>query len=393
MSTSSFFRNPARVNPIHGVAPAYSKSKVVKLQEPAFIDVGGHGDCGFRAIAAALVDQLLTKNNFPVNARPRGIEDLFKRILARHFKLFPMKHASGLKTVTERVRDLVDSPARMVDSPAKMAEFIDKLAYTLRQIAVDEMVTYPENYRGAFVDDTEGTSPAEMRQPSTWIDETAIAALANALHIPVTVKIVEPNKEIPAMKYHGQAESQGVGEVVMQLQGQHYIPRVSQPERFQLVANQPVPPIEPNPEQGKPDPEMPAILARIEAEDNRLLAEFDYYKSLLSNMVQYGNLNKDQLISMYVKGLGSSDYLRGRIRQVGLEYGNEHFFAEITARAQNRPAIIGLSREANESQVMKELIHAIARAVSIGQLDSKLVLDMIENDSQENTRSSISAIK
>ncbi|MDX1836334.1 hypothetical protein DIZ81_02115 [Legionella taurinensis] len=391
MSTSSFFRDPARVKPNQGVAPTYSK--VVKRQEPAFVDVGGHGDCGFRAIAAALVDKLLTKNNFPMNARSRGIEDLFKRLLARHFKLFPMKHGSGLKTVTERVRDLVDSPARMVDSPVKMAEFIDKLAYTLRQIAVDEMVTYPENYRGAFVDNTEGTSPAEMRQQSTWIDETALAALANALHIPITVKMVEPNKEIPAMKYHGQAESQGVGEVVIQLQGQHYIPRVSQPERFQLVANQPVPPIEPNPEQSKPDPEMPAILARIEAEDKRLLAEFDYYKSLLANMVQYGNLNKDQLIAMYVKGLGSSDYLRGRIRQVGLEYGNEHFFAEITSRAQNKPAIIALNRESNESQVVNELIHAIARAVSIGQLDSKLVLDMIENDNQENTRSSISAIK
>lgn len=391
MSTSSFFRNPAKVKPVQGRTPAYSK--VVKLQEPAFVDVGGRGDCGFRAIAAALIDKLLTKNNYPIHSRPRAVEDLFKMLLARHFKLFPMKHASGLKTVTERVRDLVDSPARMVDSPAKMAEFIDKLAYTLRQIAVDEMVAHPEDYRGAFVDNAEGTTPAEMRQQSTWIDETAIAALANALHVPITVKIVEPNKEIPAMKYHGKEASQGVGEVVIQLQAQHYIPRVSQPERFQLVANQPVPSLEPNHEQSKPDPEMPAILARIEAEDKRLLAEFDYYKSLLTNMVQYGNLNREQLISMYVKGMGSSDYLRGRIRQVGLEYGNEHFFAEIIAKSQSKPAIITLGQGSHETLVIQELVHAIARAVSIGQLDAKLVLNMIENDNPDNTRSSVSAIK
>ena len=142
-----------------------------------FVDVGGNGDCGFRAIAAGLLDYFLM--------HPRMNGELLNKVLSSHFSYFPTHRTTmpGLVKASERMERLIKQ--------VRMTELLPAMAYTLRQLAVTELCENPALYRGAFIDRHETTTPEEMRKPTTWIDESSIAALARALAMPIEVQIVE----------------------------------------------------------------------------------------------------------------------------------------------------------------------------------------------------------
>ncbi|WP_064088252.1 OTU domain-containing protein [Legionella feeleii] len=286
-------------------------------------------------------------------------------------------------------------------SPLAIAECTRRLAYVLRQIAVDELCAHPEKYRGAFAsfedndqhanEDREAT-PERMRQETTWIDESAIAALANALKLPIEVHVVTKNKELP-MRLQYNASSDATPEVVMQLQNGHYIPRVSQPARFMNISEQqknmgPLQPVT----QSVQDPPLSEILAKIAAEDQRLLEEFENTVNQLTASVIAGEVTKEELLEIYVKGMAKSDYLQGRVKYVGLEHGNQRFFEAIeSAKPGAKIKAVRLGSDSHDKQVVNELVHAIARAISIGQLDPGVVFAKIEHD--EDFRMAMPALK
>ena len=327
-------------------------------KKPRFVNVGGAGDCGFRSIAAGMIDNVLVN--------PRANEGLAAALLAYHAKYFEQPNRERYKTASEHFAQLVQR--------AQSRKFLSELAYALRQIAVDELCEYPQYYRGAFVDVNEGTSPKEMRRQSTWIDESAIAALAKVMQIPIEVQAVFPQKELPkVLRYDEGIEKPRGSTVVIQLQDKHYIPRVNKTDYFSDLKPVQVTPRLSSANQN--DPDLSEILAKIEAEDKHLLCEFEEHSNRLKWMVEDGVMTKDRLLNIYIKGISSSDYLEGRAR-AGLKEGNQDFFAAIErARGVVRP--VELSVESNEKQVTNELVHAIARAISIGQLDSDKVYEEV----------------
>lgn len=363
-----------------------AKPIVQTSSEPAFVNVGGTGDCGFRSIAACLIDDYLFKRNV-------DNQQILERLLARYFEYFPHPQPFG-----RTARDRLESMTR---SPLAIAECTRRLAYVLRQIAVDELCAHPEKYRGAFAsfedndqhanEDREAT-PERMRQETTWIDESAIAALANALKLPIEVHVVTKNKELP-MRLQYNASSDNTAEVVMQLQNGHYIPRVSQPARFMNISEQqknmgPLQPVT----QTVQDPPLSEILAKIAAEDQRLLEEFENTVNQLTASVIAGEVTKEELLEIYVKGMAKSDYLQGRVKYVGLEHGNQRFFEAIeSAKPGAKIKAVRLGSDSHDKQVVNELVHAIARAISIGQLDAGVVFAKIEHD--EDFRMAMPALK
>ncbi|MDP1603482.1 MAG: hypothetical protein Q8M03_09485 [Legionella sp.] len=339
------------------IKPQASLSTSLK-KEPRFVNVGGNGDCGFLAIASGIID-----NAYKI--RPNQI--MLSKLLEQHNNYFPLPPFQGLVTSAERLK-------AMVGGSSTMAKLIRELGYTLRQMSVDELCANDVLYRGAFVANNEGTSPDKMRMQTTEIDESYIAALSEALKIPITVQVVEKSKEVPARFHYGQNYTAS-DEVVIQLQNKHYIPRLTNAALFESVSEQPVRALEPKASEQKADPELAEILKRIEAEDNRLLHVFDTNLRRLQNLVEDGEIDKDYLLTIYIKGMNNSDYLQGRIKHVGLEHGNQNFFNAIES-ARRPHAIVGLPKGSHDEQVTKELIHAIARAISIGQLDAEDVFDL-----------------
>ena len=361
MNNHWFFNNPSN----HSVAPLSLDKKTI------FVDVGGNGDCGFRAVAAGIID------NFLMHPRMMNAEFL-KKLLDLHFKLFPEQQTTmpGLVTYAERMQQLIKQ--------TRMGVLIQTLSYSLRQVAVHEMCTHPELYRGAFVQQNEQTTPEEMRKPTTWIDESSIAALAKALDMPIEVHVVEQVKTL-AMRLIYNETAKGAPPIVIQLQSGHYVPHVTMSERFTNMQSQPVRALQPVIDDTINDRSLSEIHAIIALEDERLLRAFENMCAKLSTMVAAGEIRKEHLLDVYVKGIANSDYLDGRGACVSKEQGNQHFFQTI-ARAKT-----GLSNAINpaddhDKAITKELVHALARAVSIGQMSEDHVFGHIEHLQETPTR-------
>lgn len=341
--------------------------------KPEFINVGGIGDCGFLTCASGVID-----NAFKI--RPN--QALLRKVLERHNKHYPLPFFQNMQTPSGYVKDLINS---IKNKPESMNKFMHEFADTIRQMTVDELCANPLSYPGAFVGKNEGTSPQEMRKQTTWIDESYIAAASHALQIPIKVKVVADGKEIPARLHYGQ-EYASHDKIVMQLQNNHYIPQIANPvllEAFKKQALQPAHPLEPKVESQKADPELSELLKLIEAENTHLLKVFKDSVERLQKRVQLGELSKDNLLTIYIKGMNNSDYLQGRVKYVGIEHGNQNFFNAIE-NTKRRQAIGGLPNGSHDEQVTKELIHAIARAISIGQLNAD---DVFEYEQPANTGS------
>ena len=332
-------------------------------KKPVFVDVGGNGDCGFRAVAACLIDGFLQ--------RPRAYGELFSKVLASHFNYFPAHRTTlpGLVTPIDRVQQIIKQ--------VRMGDLLQYLAYTLRQIAVTEMCAHPELYRGAFVERNEGTAPETMRKPTSWIDESSIAALAKGLGFPIEVQVAERGKILP-MRLRYNDVGVGKPKVVMKLQDGHYTPRVSSVERFNTVRSQPVRELHPVTNSLTPDPSLVDIHAAIAAADERLVLAFEQAYDRLAVMVAVGELNKDDLLAMYVKNMTNSDYLAGRVACINAEHGTQHFFDAII-RVQRGLQKGALPADDNDQYIIDELIHALARAISIGQMSAENVFSQIDN--------------
>lgn len=297
-----------------------------------FVDVGGNGDCGFRAIAAGILD-----------VEGQGIRSL-ETILSRHFSYFPGHQAkvSAAQTPGEQLR--------MLSSRVRLSELLPAMAYTLRQLAVDELCNNPDKYRGAFVSSHEGTTPEKMRQRGTWIDESSIAALATCLGIPVIILVMERKKELPLRLTYGGSNQEK--SITIKLSEGHYVPRVVS-TRFDQFLAQPSPVLEPTipTDPGAKDPSMDEIFAKIAKADQFLIEEYRRVRGIISAAIAAGELDKSSLMSMYINSIPTSDYLEGH--------------HDLRAAARQFEA----SGFKWNGEIEEELAHALTQAIVHGQVD------------------------
>ncbi len=337
----------------------FSQPSVV-AKSRTIVNVGGNGDCGFRSIAAGLIDNFI--------AFPHLNKTLLSKVLRRHFEYYPRHRPQmvGLATPNQ----LMDLVLKKVATP----ELIQSIAYTLRQFAVDEMIENPVKYPGAFVQHNEQTSPAEMRNSQTWIDESSISALAKTLDVPVEVRLITSGKELasPPLKYNSQANHSATNpSIVIELERQHYRPRLLNPDVFKSNVYESKPVLQPV-NKAVADCDMPEILRKIAAEEKRTVAEFEGTRDLLTTMVGAGELTKKNLLDLYIKGMGTSDYLKGRVKYVDQEHQSDFFSRAIAQLPSHSPS------QMHDDAIVAELVYALARAISVGHMRAEDVFTQME---------------
>lgn len=332
---------------------------VLHSSKRTLVDLGGAGDCGFRAIVAGVIENILS--------HPNQNDTLAKKLVDLHAQHFPT--SSRQRKASEQIKEYMQQPFPL--------RFLIDMAYALRQSGVDEVVANPERYRAAFVAKHENTNPASMRRSETWIDESLIAAVSSVLDIPIRVNVVDREGELPLRLDYGVEKAGSTANlVVIQLKNDHYKAELLRPEHFarmnatslNLVRSEPL-------SVNKPaDPSLTEILQRIEASDRQILSEFEKTRHRLEVMVATDEMTKDDLMTLYINGMGTSDYLEGRVKYIGLEHGTQDFF-ETLQRVRGGVSTSHTSEKSSEAAVIAELIHALARAISIGQIDLNLVDD------------------
>lgn len=333
--------------------------RMVRIQTGNFriVDVGGNGDCGFRSVAAGIINNALV--------HPQLNRKLLNQILNRHFRYFPWhrpKSVNGLMTPNEVMNDLV----ACVDMP----ELIKAMGYTLRQLAVDELVRHPEKYPGAFVENNEKTAPEMMRKPRTWIDESSIVALSNALNLPVKVNVMDWGKELASSHtYNGETGENPVTnpKIVMQLEGNHYMPQVPKDKvslfkkKCWFFEKKIKPPIS----DAASDKAMPAIMKIVNEEEQRIAQAFISIEKRLTAMMIADELNKDRLLEAYIKAMNTSDYLQTRTSYVNKARGDEFFSQALgfsTKDPENKKHSPQLS---SDEELVVQLIDGLARELSV----------------------------
>lgn len=354
-SKSGFFKTNVTAG-----APLY---QTVSKPKPSFVDVGGTGDCGFRGAAAAMLSHC---GDEPA----RDNQALAKYILELHAAYFLQQ------PIPDRLMTPVEHLAKLTEAPHNRAKFVLELSHALRQETVNELCRFPHKYPGAFVSENENTDPTSMRKRDTWIDESAIFALSNVTKIPVTVQVVEPGKELHKSFKYNEDWKEAIGSpITLQLQNKHYLPLVSNPEQFALLNPNKailgvhhVQAAEPINQPSPKDPELSEILAKIEQADRALIKEYEDTLRRLELMVKNGELTQEDLLNIYIEGMKKSDYLEGRVDQVAAEHGNQDFFRKAIDRARKGVEPVSMPEGNFDDQITKELVHAIARGISIGHL-------------------------
>jgi hypothetical protein len=326
----------------------FSSGENSAVQKAKIVDMGGAGDCGFRSVAAGLINNLLIGGRLD-NAS-------LQSILTQHFQYFPTHrlNAKALSTSREKFEFMLNH--------IPLGELIPALAFTLRQMAVDRMVKQPEIYRGAFCNHSKNTAPEMMRQIGTFIDENAIAALSEVLSVPINVRVIESGKEIAAKLTYNRQNPNSSIDIQLNTKRQHWVPYVAHSKLTHGIQARAIPPVL---KKGFDDPSLEKVLEKITEDDKVVLEKYEDYQRCLEYMVLSDEVVKSDLMNAYIEGMATSDYLQGRVKYIGVEHGNQNFFDLLLSA---REKVVVPQNSKYDEQVTQALIQAIARAISIGQM-------------------------
>lgn len=335
--------------------PNVRQPTILKGDSAAWVRVGTGANSGFRAVAAGLVELVL--NDAALNPLP------LQSILKRHLRYFPehnnFTNVKGISSPREKLQIM----ARVFTLP----ELVPKLAFTLRQAAVDEMITQPAKYRDALKSANHLKSVSDLRQIDFKLGQGAIAAVAYALDIPIHLYVVQPSKELPSLVRYNFCSN--LRPVKLRNVNDDYQVHVKQAKQFHLLASRKntfevdITKHHPN------DPNLNLIVYPIQKSNKQIQKKYDTIANRLHAQVAAGELSENGLFKIYVKSITNQP--QSKLEHIGTEFGTQALFEDLN------PAIDSVIQPMTQSIIIQELIQAISRNVSLGQLS--------EDDCELNT--------
>ncbi len=330
------------------------------------------------ALAATIIDKLLSHK---ISPKTYSLPLLWER----HFGYFPPPFSKRVHSGLECFDD-------MVKTPYELSSYLHALTYTLRQIAVDEMVAHPERYRFAFIKTRDRGPPAfyspeELRKIDGPLDENALAALAWVLNLPIKIQAVAKDKELPLNYTYPVAEEKRLlFPSILQKQKEHYLPELYHAARFEAISDKWPTLSFVIPSQKQPDPSAEEIKARIAAADKQLLASYEDSKHRLDAMFLAGELDKEQLLTIYIQNLKFEDKKTTGLYP-DIAFGSQAFFEHIIDLQQERIPALTLIGLDHRQQSTERLIAALSRELSLGQVDATVVFAALAPENARHSRS------
>lgn len=332
MTTTGFFK------------PGMNASLAEARTESPVVYVGQDGDSVFRAVAVGILDNVLNERS--------GNRALIAQIMSRYNAYFPPSATRELLTPDERLQ-------RLIQAPQGLARLIRDWSWILRQMAVDEMLAHPWHYRSAF---EQAGSVAVMRRMDFPLGESGLAALAQAVSLPLLLRFTNRANSLPLLHRYGPWQAAGDA-LSLGLRGQNVSVCVRNPARFQVACEQHLPPCQPM-ALHRPDPDWNVLWRGIQLENERVIRVFQQQLRRLNTMVAANELDKDDLLSAYIQSLGQT-------ASIGVVCGDQAVLDELL------PATFAMVmdhiRTAHDDDVVHHLTHALACAAALGHLDDELL--------------------
>ena len=318
------------------------------------IHVGGQGDSLFRAVAVGLMDNFLANASFCL--------ELVNTVLRRHFNYYPMHCPEMMNGM---------SPNALMNSTLKkvpMVELVHTMAFTLRQLTVDEMVLHPVRYSTVFFKENETVLPTMLRRSETWIDcHSSVLALTSQINQPMDLQFVVSGKELrePPIYFPAKADDPALNfKIVIELDNQQSGACVIHPEHFNRLTHQVDLNVQPQIESIKESRSMPEIISLISAEQKRVDSLFATTHSCLMSMVKAGELTKENCVDLYIQCMGAWGSSPG-----------SRVFSELDRRSSEHTHSCLYT---HDEELVLELVHTLAKAVSIGKVSENALFELIE---------------
>lgn len=356
------------------VAPFSRAPQALTSTSKHVVMVNG-GSCCYTTLAAVLVDHMI--------ANPHRSQTLCAVVLNLHKEFFPAYSSMGpLLRPVERLglmlRDLPD--------------FIPDLAKTFARIAQKEMRSSVERYRAGFVIGEEADAIAARQRQPILMTQLAAAALVQALGVPVAIQVQEPSKELHSTIQIGQGAKVGAEIVIkMNVFPLCYWAHFSAPELFHAVASQSTTAISPVGQLPlclkKQDQSDQQLIGQIDALDHKIKQSCDYHYQRLLTLIKEQELSKadlalvkEKLGTIYVHHLGTTDTMQDCVKYVGGQYGLQDFFEGVIHHAQReKMPIQQASSDKLDMTIVRGLVQAIARMISMGQIDPEALYENLQD--------------
>jgi hypothetical protein len=244
-------------------------------------------------------------------------------------------------------------------------------------MTVDQLCALPGSYPLAFTDVGSLISQKNMRDPATHLHESSTAALAKALACPIDVRLVEPEKELALQLRYNDNYLQA--SIVLQQQGNIYLPRLQNAELFtkNIQKNHAINLLAPETCKSSTNNFYNQAIQQIK----NILNSYHNTFNNLDIMTKAGDIDHKQLLDIY---LGSINTTGKKPKYAGMEHGNEHFFIEISAIQESIKPVVIPKYDTDQS-----LIHAVALAVSIGNINLTEAFESLENKKNNDVTSTI----
>lgn len=315
-------------------------SKDLSRQKPSK-SIESWQDAGtvYQALALTISDTILSS---PFSASQPGITKLIKAF----FNRYP-------ETLIQPVGMPFNDFKCMLQTAEQRPILIAKLSETLYSMTIEGIFQHPTRYH-------EFALPSEKREyPAHWIATSAPAVIADFLNLSICVSTIEAGKSLPASMTY---EPPNAYKKTLHLRERHgrYAAGIIHKDLFQAILPAPTLP-EPN------QRIFAQLIERLEVEISQTLRKFNRIYNRMARMVDAGELSKEFLLKLYLENL-SFQRLHG---------GTQAFFDSIHIE------------EADHSvHMMQELLHAIARMISLGDLEEGLIFTQIEmmDEPHEATR-------
>lgn len=175
-----------------GVSTFFSPPPTIHRE---LVFVGKKANSEFRSIAAAILDNFLV--------HPQLSKELLAKIIDNHFKYFRTHNFdnSPLITPSTHIKNLLMKLPR--------AEVVCALAFTLRQMTIDYMVSNLPEYIDCFVQNGCYLPSNKLRSPDFHMDShISLRALALSLNIPIEIRTLETGKELLAPPFNCNKKSE-----------------------------------------------------------------------------------------------------------------------------------------------------------------------------------------
>lgn len=319
------------------------------------LDVGHDTENGFRAVAISLLDAYLSN-------KTNGL--LWEKLLTSHVRYFPGQQS--FSPVFASVGDQLRQMMRQLT----MTELVRTLAYTLRQLSVDELCAQPVRYQSAFVNVNTQSQLEDMRQTGVPLDACAMAALAASLGFTMEIHLVEPHKDLRARVRYAEGEN---AQVVMQRgRGDTYQPYVVHRDHFAHLHLHSVRLLSPVVAEETSHYDLSDIMQKISLDNSRLFSEANTLGRRLHTMLSAGELSLDDLVALYIASTSMHSS-----RYIGTEHGNQQFFETLNSD-QNSTKMSLQFDEKTTAPLASNLVIALAQAVGLGQLSPTQLFDFLE---------------